>query len=138
LVGVIDRVAQLPSGQLLVIDYKTNFSLSAEERSGYSRQLQLYAAAVTAGVLGTPVRPPVTALAMLRSGELLDVASGELDRQQALSWAAQAARRIERGDYRSVEAFPDRPCANCPFVERCPERRPEIAAGLARELEESL
>ena len=138
LVGVIDRVARLPSGQLLIIDYKTNVSLAPEELAGYSRQLQLYAAAVTAGVLGTPVRPPATALAMLRPGELLQVASGDLERRQALSWAAQAAHWVERGDYRSVEAFPNRPCADCPFVERCPERRPGIAAGLAGELEESL
>lgn len=138
LIGVIDRVAQLPSGQLLIIDYKTNFSVAPEELTGYSRQLQLYAAAVTAGVIGTPVRPPATALAMLRSGEMLDVTSGDLERQQALSWAAEAARRIEAGDYRSVEGFPNRPCADCPFVERCPERRPGIAVGLARELEESL
>lgn len=138
LIGVIDRVAQFPSGQLLIIDYKTNVSLAPGELADYSRQLQLYAAAVTAGVMGTAVRPPATALAMLRSGELLEVLSGDLERRQALSWAADAARRVEVGDYRSAEAFPARPCTACPFVERCPERRPGIAAGLAGELEESL
>jgi DNA helicase II / ATP-dependent DNA helicase PcrA len=131
LIGVIDRVAQLPSGQLLIIDYKTNLSLTPDDLSGYSRQLQLYAAAVTAGVMGTPVSAPATALALLRSGALIEVASGHPERQQALSWAAEAARRIELADYRSVEAFPDRPCGDCPFRERCPERRPGIAAGLA-------
>jgi superfamily I DNA/RNA helicase len=138
LIGVIDRVAQLPSGQLLIIDYKTNLSLAPDELTAYSRQLQLYAAAVTAGVLGAPVRPPATALAMLRSGELLQVGSGDLERQQALSWALDAARRVERGDYRSVEEYPERPCAGCAFLQRCPERRPGSAAVLTRELEESL
>jgi DNA helicase-2/ATP-dependent DNA helicase PcrA len=137
LIGVIDRVAQLPSGQLLIIDYKTNLSLSHDDLADYSRQLQLYAAALAAGVLGAPVRAPATALAMLRSGDLIEVASGPSERQQALSWAADAARRIELGDYRSAEGFPDRPCGDCPFLEHCPERRPGIGPLLAREFEES-
>ncbi|MGB6772175.1 MAG: PD-(D/E)XK nuclease family protein, partial [Candidatus Dormiibacterota bacterium] len=138
LTGAIDRVAQLPSGQLLIIDYKTNLSLAPEDLASYSRQLQLYSAAVMAGVMGVPVRAPATALAMLRSGDLIEVASGESERRQALSWAVQAARRLELGDYRSVEGFPERPCGNCPFVERCPERRPGIRAGLAGQFEQSL
>ncbi|MGA7087008.1 MAG: ATP-dependent DNA helicase [Candidatus Dormiibacterota bacterium] len=138
LTGAIDRVAQLPSGQLLIIDYKTNLSLAPEDLASYSRQLQLYSAAVMAGVMGVPVRAPATALAMLRSGDLIEIASGESERRQALSWAVQAARRLELGDYRSVEGFPERPCGNCPFVERCPERRPGIRAGLAGQFEQSL
>lgn len=138
LIGAIDRVARLPSGQLLIIDYKTNHSLAPNDLASYSRQLQLYSAAVTAGVMGAPMRAPATALAMLRSGELIEVASGESERRQAISWAAQAARRIELGDYRSVVGFPDRPCGNCPFVERCPERRQGIRASLAGQFEQTL
>ncbi len=137
LVGVIDRIARLPSGELLIIDYKTNASLSAAELADYSRQLQLYAAAVAAGVMGVPLRAPVTALAMLRAGELIGVPSGPSERQEALSWAASSARRVEVGNYRSVEDFPDRPCGECPFVERCPERRPEAAPTLFGQLEEA-
>jgi ATP-dependent exoDNAse (exonuclease V) beta subunit len=138
LIGAIDRVAKLPSGQLLILDYKTNLTLAPEDLVGYSRQLQLYSAAVTAGVMGAPVRAPATALAMLRSGEVIQVSSGENERQQALSWAAQAARRIDRGDYRSVEEFPDRPCGDCPFVERCPERRQGFPTNLAGQFEQTL
>ncbi|MGA8426966.1 MAG: ATP-dependent DNA helicase [Candidatus Dormiibacterota bacterium] len=128
LIGAIDRVAQLPSNQVLIIDYKTNLSLSSDDLAGYSRQLQLYAAALTAGVMGTALQAPATQLVMLRSGEVIDVASGERERRQALNWAAEATLRIDRGDYQSVEGFPNRPCGDCPFVERCPERRPGVAA----------
>ncbi|HVC23784.1 MAG TPA: ATP-dependent DNA helicase [Candidatus Dormibacteraeota bacterium] len=135
LVGVIDRIARLPSGELLIIDYKTNAALSESDLVDYSRQLRLYAAALAAGVMGVPLAPPATALAMLRSGELITVPSAEEQRQEALDWAASAARRVRRGEYRSDLAFPDRPCASCPFLERCPERRPEVAARLFGELE---
>ena len=138
LIGAIDRVARLPSGQLLIIDYKTNLSLAPDDLASYSRQLQLYSAAVAAGVMGAPVGAPATALAMLRSGDLIEVASGESERRQALTWAVQAARRLELGDYRSVQGFPDRPCGNCPFVERCPERRQGMRTGLAGEFEQTL
>jgi DNA helicase-2/ATP-dependent DNA helicase PcrA len=137
LVGIIDRIARLPSGQLLIIDYKTNLSLSAADLADYSRQLQLYAAAVAAGVMGTPVRSPAAALAMLRTGEFITVPSGLPEREAALSWAAAAAQRVEVGEYRAVEEFPDRPCVLCPFVERCPERRPESAPALLGKSEEA-
>ncbi|HVB13490.1 MAG TPA: ATP-dependent DNA helicase [Candidatus Dormibacteraeota bacterium] len=137
LVGLIDRIARLPSGGLLILDYKTNLHLSADDLAEYSRQLQLYAAAVAAGVLGAPMPAPATALAMLRQGELITVVSGPEERQAALRWAASSARRVELGDYRSVDDFPGRPCGDCPFVERCPERRPEEVSGLVRQFEES-
>jgi len=137
LVGVIDRIARLPSGGLLIIDYKTNLSLSAADLADYSRQLQLYAAAVAAGVMGAPLPAPETALAMLRSGELIMVPSGPPEREAALSWAMAAVRRVEAGDYRAVEGYPDRPCADCPFVERCPERRAGSAPALVGKAEEA-
>ncbi|HUY56267.1 MAG TPA: ATP-dependent DNA helicase [Candidatus Micrarchaeaceae archaeon] len=137
LTGVIDRIAKLPSSQLLIIDYKTNLSLSEAELAEYSRQLRLYSAAVEAGVLGLPGSAPETALAMLRSGELLSVASGAPERAEALGWAASAARRVAQGRYRAVEDFPARPCSACPFAERCPERRAEGAPALAGEPEEA-
>jgi RecB family exonuclease len=125
--GVIDRIARLESGALLIVDYKTNAALSSEELGEYSRQLLLYAAAVEAGALGTPMSAPRTALAMLRSGQLLEVSSAAEDLREALNWAGAAARRVEAGDYRSVERFPSRPCGECPFFARCPERREELA-----------
>ncbi len=137
LVGVIDRVARLESGELMIIDYKTNLALSPTEVASYSRQLQLYAAAVAAGVMGAPVTAPATALAMLRTGELLTVSSGPEDLEAALSWARAAAGRVRAGEYRSVEDFPERPCARCPFVERCPERREEGLAPLFGQLKQA-
>ncbi|MGA9919843.1 MAG: ATP-dependent DNA helicase [Candidatus Dormiibacterota bacterium] len=123
LVGVIDRIARLDSGELLIIDYKTNLTLSESELVTYSRQLQLYSAAVAAGIMGSPLRAPATALLMLRTGEMVSVPSGAQDLAAALGWAASVAHRVAAGQYRSVEDYPDRPCARCPFLERCPERR---------------
>jgi superfamily I DNA/RNA helicase/RecB family exonuclease len=125
--GVIDRVAQLESGALLVVDYKTNATVSPEELGEYSRQLRLYAAAVAAGALGTPVRVPGAALATLRSGRLLEVSTAPEELGEALQWAGAAAARVKAGDYRSVERFPSRPCGDCPFLDRCPERREGLA-----------
>jgi RecB family exonuclease len=124
---VIDRVAQLESGALLVVDYKTNATVSPEELGEYSRQLRLYAAAVAAGALGTPVRVPGAALATLRSGRLLEVSTAPEELGEALQWAGAAAARVKAGDYRSVERFPSRPCGDCPFLDRCPERREGLA-----------
>jgi len=137
LVGVIDRIARLASGELLIIDYKTNLSLGDSDLVVYSRQLQLYSAAVEAGVLGSPLRAPATALLMLRTGELITVPSGSGERAAALSWAAAAAQRVAAGQYRAVEDFPDRPCAECPFVERCPERRSDSLPTLTGKSEEA-
>jgi ATP-dependent helicase/nuclease subunit A len=137
LVGVIDRLARLPSGELLIIDYKTNLSLSESELVTYSRQLQLYSAAVAAGVMGSPLRAPATALLMLRTGELITVPSGAEERAAALSWAAAVAQRVAAGQYRAVEDFPDRPCVECSFVERCPERREDSWPVLVGKSEEA-
>ncbi|MGC2190922.1 MAG: ATP-dependent DNA helicase [Candidatus Dormiibacterota bacterium] len=130
LVGVIDRIALLPSGGLLIIDYKTNLSLSVVDLASYSRQLQLYAAAVAAGVMGATRPAPETAIAMLRTGELVPVPAGPGEREAAISWGMAAVQRVESGDYRSIEGFPERPCAECPFLGRCPERRPESVPDL--------
>lgn len=138
LVGVIDRIARLGTGGLLILDYKTNASLAPADLAEYSRQLRLYASAIEAGVMGTPLSPPGTALLMLRSRQVIEVLSGPSQRREALSWAAGTAWRLRAGQYRSVEEFPDRPCAACPFRERCPERRPLSGSGLVRELEEPL
>ncbi|MGH7642720.1 MAG: ATP-dependent helicase [Candidatus Dormibacteria bacterium] len=127
LVGVIDRIARRHGGGLLIIDYKTNLRLTDAERTDCFRQLQLYAAAVSAGVLGEPLQAPETAIAMLRTGELIPVPSGPQDREAALSWARTAAERMQAGDYRAVADYPNRPCDSCPFLERCPERRLESA-----------
>lgn len=136
LVGVIDRIARLPSGGLLIIDYKTNLSLSESDLAEYSRQLRLYAAAVAAGVMGVPLAAPETALAILRTGELIMIPSDPEQRQEALDWAASALGRIQGGEFRADQDFPDRPCASCAFLERCPERRPDAAVRLLREFEE--
>jgi hypothetical protein len=55
------------------------------------------------------------------------VSSAAEDLREALNWAGAAARRVEAGDYRSVERFPSRPCGECPFFAHCPERREELA-----------
>ena len=133
---MIDRIARLPSGGLLIIDYKTNLSLSESDLAEYSRQLRLYAAAVAAGVMGVPLAAPETALAILRTGELIMIPSDPEQRQEALDWAASALGRIQGGEFRADQDFPDRPCASCAFLERCPERRPDAAVRLLREFEE--
>ncbi|MGH7665886.1 MAG: ATP-dependent helicase [Candidatus Dormibacteria bacterium] len=137
LVGLIDRIARLPQGGLLLIDYKTNRSLGATEQVTYARQLQLYAAAVEAGVLGAPVAAPATALVMLRSGQLIPVESGAQERRQALEWAGWAAGRVAKGDYHATDGFPERPCRDCAFQARCPERRQDLAPDLVGHLEET-
>jgi hypothetical protein len=80
--------------------------------------------------------PPATALAMLRTGELMMIPSDPEVRQEALDWARAAVRRLERGDYRADLEFPNRPCTECPFVHRCPERRQDAVPGLLRQVEQ--
>ncbi len=121
--GAIDRVARGPSGELLVLDYKTNATLPEAERASYARQLQLYSGALAAGALGAPVTAISGRVLWLEAGQELDVDCGSEARELALSWAREGAERVRRGDYRSVESFPDRPCRSCPFAAQCPERR---------------
>jgi len=136
LVGVIDRIALLPGNGLLILDYKTNLQLDAARLAVYSRQLQLYAAAVGAGAMGAPGASTATALAMLRTGELITVPSGPEERREALHWASTAANRVVSGEYRAGDDFPDRPCRECPYRARCPERRADIGAPLPGEFEQ--
>lgn len=124
LVGAIDRVAELASGELLVIDYKTNWEIGAAELADYQHQLRLYAAALGAGLLRRP-GPAGAAILMLRRGELLEVDCRPAAIEATLAWAHSLAERTRSGAALSGLGQPDRPCPECPFRELCPERRPQ-------------
>ena len=66
--GKIDLIAR-ENGACLLLDFKTNKSLSEEDRLVYKKQLALYARAV-APLLPAP---PALKLCLLRSGEIIDL-----------------------------------------------------------------
>ncbi|MHB1527061.1 MAG: ATP-dependent helicase [Candidatus Dormibacteria bacterium] len=128
LVGAIDRVARLPSGELLVIDYKTNVRVTKAELVDYAHQLRLYVAALQAGLLGEPVAARA-AILMLRSGELQEVDCAHEAMQLSLAWARNQAKLTNSAATMSGLDNPDRPCQGCQFEGFCPERRPPQGAG---------
>ncbi|NNM97640.1 MAG: ATP-dependent helicase [Candidatus Dormibacteraeota bacterium] len=128
LVGAIDRVARLASGELLVIDYKTNWAIESSELGDYQHQLRLYAAALGAGLLGGS-SPTQAVLLMLRSGERLEVDCDRAAIDRSLAWARGLAESTVSGAALSGLGRPDRPCPECDFREFCPERRPEAGGG---------
>ncbi|HUY55950.1 MAG TPA: ATP-dependent DNA helicase [Candidatus Nanopelagicaceae bacterium] len=128
LVGAIDRVARLASGELLVIDYKTNMGIGPSELGEYQHQLRLYAAALGAGLLGEP-SPAQAVLLMLRSGGRLEVDCNQPAIDGSLAWARRLAEATESGAALSGLGHPDRPCHECDFREFCPERRPGVGGG---------
>ncbi len=128
LVGAIDRVARLPSGELLVIDYKTNLRLTEAELADYGHQLRLYAAALQAGLLGEPAAARA-AILLLRSGELREVDCGHGAMRLSLAWARSQAERASSAAAMSGLGHPDRPCQGCQFESFCPERRRPQGAG---------
>lgn len=131
LTGAIDRVARLPtSGEVLVLDYKTNRALSDAQHDEYSRQLCLYSEVVGRGLLGRPLRSRA-ALILLRTGERIEVDTSEGRRREALDWARELAGRAVHPEGLSALGMTNLPCGTCPYAWFCPERdgRPQDAAG---------
>ncbi len=121
LVGAIDRVALTDRGEALVLDYKTDRTLTTASLERHGRQLLLYSMAVERGVLGGHrVAPPT--LVMLRSGEMVEVDSSAAAREDALSWAIALARRAAEPESLSAVGHSPLPCGECPYQWFCPER----------------
>ncbi len=121
LVGAIDRVALTDRGEALVVDYKTDRTLTTASLERHSRQLLLYSMAVGGGLLGSHrVAPPT--LVLLRTGEMVEVDSSAAARDDALSWAVALARRAAEPETLSAVGHSPLPCGECPYQWFCPER----------------
>lgn len=132
LVGAIDRVAMLPGGELMVLDYKTDGRSGPLEMQQHARQLGLYALALKQGLLGAP-RASRAGVVMLRSGEFREVDTSDAAAQRALDWAVPLARSALAPSRLSATGRPNLPCPICPHRWFCPERdgdRPRPRRGM--------
>lgn len=115
--GVIDRLDRSPSGELVVVDYKTGRA----PRAGHERErlaaVETYAL-LCERVLG--VRPSLVRLMYLRDELVVERAISELEvrrqERRALGVWDAVRRAHAAGAFRPV---PSRLCAYCAFADRC-------------------
>jgi len=117
IVGGIDRIDQLPSGGIEIIDYKTG-RISSQKSVDQSLQLSIYALACrdTLG-LGTPERVTLyftesaTRMSTTRTDEQLDAARADI---------LARVGRIRSGDFAATPSGDT--CKWCDYRAMCPER----------------
>lgn len=124
LTGVMDRIALAADGANLILDYKTNHTMSAVEMEHYFHQLRLYAMALEATHDPGAV-PARAALVLLRKGDVVEVDCSTQAKRHTLDWASSLASSIGGGGQLSGLSHPKRPCSTCQFQPVCPERRTE-------------
>ncbi len=132
LTGVIDRIAVAPDGARLVLDYKTNHTMSPVEAEHYSHQLRLYAMALEAAHDDGTV-PLRAALVMLRTGDVVEVDCSPQAKLATIAWASSLASGLTGDAPLSGLSHPQRPCSKCQFQPLCPERRaaPAVTPGFS-------
>ena len=114
--GQIDRIDELPSGGIEVIDYKTG-RVSSQTGVDKSLQLSIYALACRDELgLGTPER-----VTLYFTESALRLSTTRTDEQLDATRADILARvaRMRTGDF---AASPGDPCRYCDFRAMCPER----------------
>lgn len=122
-VGVVDRVDATPEG-LVVTDYKSGRPPSAHRTGEKLEQVLWYTAAVAAAGFDHPVRARLlylgnTAIEVSTTTEVVAGAVARLEEQ----WR-QIQAGVARDDF---EPRTGPLCAYCPFLERCPQGRREVA-----------
>jgi putative RecB family exonuclease len=126
LIGKIDRLDRLPSGELEIIDYKSGRREVTEEEVRGSLAMAVYQLIVARRNPGIPVLatilclPTAASATVRRTTEELDVLEAEL--------AGVAARLLAETEY---AATPGPHCAGCAFERICPaawtkQRHPEL------------
>ena len=116
--GVVDRICTR-EGRTVLIDYKTNARLDERLREVYAGQLQLYGLAAGRGLLPGDGDPDLV-LYDLRRQEAIEIAP---DAEAAERRVAEAAARIDAGDFRLGPEHAGRPCFLCAYRPLCPDRR---------------
>jgi putative RecB family exonuclease len=130
--GIVDRLDEESAG-VVVTDYKSGKAPSARYAPARLAQVLLYAAAVDQATGERPVRARLLYLGQ----KIIDVTVTEAELRNAVdglraTWAAI-------GESCATDTFEPRTgplCGWCPFAERCPEGRAEIARREARRAEE--
>lgn len=122
-VGIVDRVDRV-DGKLVVSDYKSGALPGSRWRSDKIQQVMLYAAALHRDSGELPDRARLLYLGQ----RILDVRVTERRIEEAIGDLAGIWARI--GSACEGDAFEPRPtvlCGWCPFVDRCPEGRKDLA-----------
>jgi RecB family exonuclease len=122
LTGRLDRVGELPGGELEILDYKSGRSTLTEEDVLGDLGLKVYETLVRAHYPGREVRVSIHAL---RASLKVTVRRSEEESAQVARWLDDLAAEIladETHEPRVLEA-----CADCDFLRICPaaRRRPE-------------
>ncbi|MEM7274484.1 MAG: PD-(D/E)XK nuclease family protein [Actinomycetota bacterium] len=122
-VGIVDRVDRM-GGKLVVSDYKSGTLPGARWRRDKIRQVMLYAAALSQAVGEIPDRARLLYLGQ----RILDVRVTERRIEDAVE--ALGTVWVDIGTACTEDRFDPRPtvlCGWCPFVERCPEGKADLA-----------
>jgi ATP-dependent exoDNAse (exonuclease V) beta subunit len=108
------------NGEIVLVDYKTDSTISDERLQEYSMQLRLYAVALSRALRRRVDR---IVLAVLRAGREIDVRFSP-DHEHALSAAIASFREAHRAG--SFPVCPGKQCEWCPYVAgACPAPAPQ-------------
>ena len=115
IVGKVDRIDKLPTGEIEVVDYKTNRKLPQDDDFKYDLQLAMYKWGVTTLLRGNPeIKMTLQYLRHNKKISPIEITS----RENLQKFILDTVREISKTDYK---ATPSVLCGWCEYLHMCEE-----------------